>query len=195
MQNEEIEEIILKAREFFDYNKKKIIKESNLEEKVIYIDFMKLTEFSNKLSDEVLSNPEETLRLIELAIEESGLINNVRIRLKNLPISRKVRLRDIRSKHINEMIFCEGILETVSDIRPLAVNAKFECSSCGTIINVLQTDIKFKEPTRCSCGKKEGFRPISHELVDNQQLIIENPKETLNEKAQRITINLNEDLV
>ena len=31
---------------------------------------MKLSEFSSKLSDEILSNPEETLRIIELAIEE-----------------------------------------------------------------------------------------------------------------------------
>ena len=39
---------------------------------------MKITEFSNSLSDEILAAPEETIALIEVAIEESGMINKTK---------------------------------------------------------------------------------------------------------------------
>jgi len=38
----------------------------------VHLDFIKLTEFSNKLSDEILKDPEESLSLFELALEELG---------------------------------------------------------------------------------------------------------------------------
>lgn len=50
--------------------------------------------------------------------------------------------------------------------------AEFECPSCGTIITVLQLDNKFREPTRCSCGRRGGFKVISKELVEAQDIKI-----------------------
>lgn len=85
------EELIIEAKNFFDFYKKELGESIRKGNNIIYIDFMKLTEFSNKLSDEILSNPEEILRLIELAIEESGLINNIRVRLKNLPKTQEIK--------------------------------------------------------------------------------------------------------
>jgi len=75
------EDLILEAKNFFEYYKREVGDSLRKGSKVIYIDFMVLTEFSSKLSDEILANPEETLSLIELAIEESGLVKDVRIRL------------------------------------------------------------------------------------------------------------------
>ena len=118
---------------------------------MIHIDFLKLTEFSNKLSDEILANPEEALGLFELAIEELGLIKDARIRLIDLPKSQEIKVRNIRSKHLNELIVIEGIIRQASDVRPQVVNAKFECPSCGIVISVLQIEKKFREPSRCSC--------------------------------------------
>ena len=109
---------------------------------------MRLTEFSNKLSEEILSNPEETLKMLELAIEESGLLKNVRARLYNLPKIQEIKIRNIRSRHLNEMISLEGIIRQASDVRPQVVNAKFECPSCGTVISVLQVEKKFREQRR-----------------------------------------------
>ena len=64
----------------------------------------------------------------------------------------------MRSKHLNELIVVEGIIRQSSDVRPQVVNAKFECPSCGTILSVLQIERKFREPMRCSCGRKGGFK-------------------------------------
>src|SRR3990167_4149020 len=120
----------------------------------LYIDFMKLTEISNKLSDEILSAPEETLGIIELAVEETGLLSNIRIRLYNLPKSQEIKIRNLRSKHLNALIVVEGIIRQTSDVRHQIVNAKFECPSCGLVMSVLQIEKKFREPPRCSCGRK-----------------------------------------
>jgi len=164
---------------------------------VIYLDFIKLTEFSNKLADEILSNPEETLSLIEQAVEESGLVKNSRIRLKNLPKIQEMKIRNIRSKHLNELIVIEGIIRQASDVLPQVVNAKFECPSCGTVISVLQIEKKFREPARCSCGRRGGFKLLSKEMVDTQRLVIEESPESLmgGEQPKRIDTFVKEDLV
>jgi replicative DNA helicase Mcm len=191
------EELIIEAKNFFDYYKKDLGESLRKGDQVLFIDFQKLTEFSNKLSDEILSNPEETLSLVELAIEESGLVTNVRVRLNNLPDSQQIKIREIRSKHLDEIVVIEGIVRQASDVRPQVVNAKFECPSCGTVIAVLQIDKKFREPSRCSCGRRGGFKLISKEMVDTQRVVIEESPESLSggEQPKRINTFVKEDLV
>lgn len=193
------EELIIEAKNFFEFYKRglrdSIRKENNIN--VIYLDFTKVTEFSNKLAEEILSNPEETLRTIEIAIEEQGILNNLRVRLYNLPKTSEIKVRNIRSRNINEIIVLEGIVKQSSDVRPQIVNAKFECPSCGTITPVLQMDKKFREPIRCSCGRRGGFKLVSKDLVDTQRLVIEEAPESLSggEQPKRINAFLKEDLV
>ncbi|MFC1666225.1 minichromosome maintenance protein MCM [Nanoarchaeota archaeon] len=189
--------LLIDAKNFFDSHKRELGDSLRDNEGVIFIDFMSLTEFSNVLSDEILVNPEETLRIVEQAIEQSGLVNDVRVRLYNLPKSQEVKIRNIRSKHLNEFIVLEGIIRQASDVRPQVVNAKFECPSCGTMISVLQMEKKFREPSRCSCGRRGGFKLISKEMVDTQRLVIEESPESLSggEQPKRINVFVKEDLV
>lgn len=191
------EDLIIEAKSFFDFYKREVGESLRRGNNVIYIDFMKLTEFSNKLSDEILANPEETLGLIELAIEESGFVSKVRIRLFNIPESSQLKIRNLRSKHLDELILIEGIIRQASDVRPQIVNARFECPSCGTIISVLQVEKKFREPQRCSCGRKGGFKLVSKEMVDTQRLVVEESPESLTggEQPKRINVFVKEDLV
>ncbi|MCX6746973.1 MAG: minichromosome maintenance protein MCM [Candidatus Pacearchaeota archaeon] len=191
------EELIIEAKKFFDFYKRDMGRAIRKGNNVIILDFMKLTEFCEKLPEELLSNPEEALGIIELAIEESGLIKNVRVRLINLPKSQEMKVRNIRSKHLNEMIVIEGIIRQASDVRPQVVNAKFECPSCGTVISVLQIEKKFREPSRCSCGRRGGFKLLSKEMVDTQRLVVEEAPESLSggEQPKRINVFVKEDLV
>ena len=191
------EELMIEAKSFFDYYKRELGDSIRGGNNVILLDFQKLSEFSNKISDEVLAAPEETLRLLEIALEELGLISNSRIRLINLPEVHVIKIRNIRSKNLNELIIVEGIVRQASDVRPQVVNAKFECPSCGTIISVLQIEKKFHEPSRCSCGRKGGFKLISKEMVDTQRLVIEESPDSLTggEQPKRLNVFLKEDLV
>ncbi|MFA5953036.1 MAG: minichromosome maintenance protein MCM [Candidatus Pacearchaeota archaeon] len=201
-QSSKQEELLIEAKSFIDFYKKQLGESLRSEKNVVFIDFMIMSEFSNQLSDEVLANPEEALRLIELAIEEMGFGLNaeaggIRVRLFNLPESQDVKVRNIRSKHLNELIVIEGIIRQSSDVRPQVVNAKFECPSCGTIISVLQIEKKFREPSRCSCGRRGGFRLVSKEMVDTQRLIIEEAPDMLTggEQPKRMNVFVKEDLV
>ena len=191
------EELIIEAKSFFDFHKKDLGDSLRQGNNVIYLDFLELTEFSNNLSDEILANPEETLRIVELAIEESGLVKDVRVRLFNLSKIQEIKVRNIRSKNLNEMVVIEGIIRQASDVRPQVVNAKFECPSCGTVIGVLQMEKKFREPSKCSCGRRGGFKLISKEMVDTQRLVIEESPESLTggEQPKRINVFVKEDLV
>ncbi len=191
------EELLIEAKNFFDFHKKSLGESLRKEQNVIYLDFIGLTEFSNKLADEIIINPEDTLRILEQAIEQSGLIEDARVRLINLPKIQDIKIRNIRSKHLNELVVIEGIIRQASDVRPQVVNAKFECPSCGTILSVLQMEKKFREPSRCSCGRRGGFKLISKEMVDTQRLVVEESPESLTggEQPKRINVFVKEDLV
>ena len=191
------EELLIEAKSFFDSYKKELSNSIRGGDGIICLDFMKLAEFSNKLSDEILSNPIESLENLENAIEESGLISKIKVRLNNLPPSSQIEIGNIRSKHLNELIVIEGIIRQTSDVRPQVVNAKFECPSCGTIISVMQTEKKFHEPSRCSCGRRGGFREINKEMIDTQRLVIEESPDSLSggEQPKRINVFVQNDLV
>ncbi len=191
------EDLVIEAKNFFEFYKKEVGDSLRKSKSVIYIDFSKLSEFSNKLSDEILKNPEDVLRIVEIAIDETGLVNNARVRLMNLPKVQEMKVRNIRSRNLNEMIVVEGIVRQASDVRPQVVNAKFECPSCGTVISVLQMERKFHEPSRCSCGRRGGFKLLSKEMVDTQRLVVEEAPESLSggEQPKRINVFLKEDLV
>ena len=121
----------------------------------------------------------------------------MKVRFYNLPLSSYVLIRNIRSKDIGKFVAIEGVVRQKSDVRPQVTAARFECPSCGNVINVLQLDTSFKEPTRCSCGRKGRFRLLGKELVDAQGLVLEELPEHLEggEQPKRIKVFLKDDLV
>ncbi|MEK6900855.1 MAG: hypothetical protein AABX37_00770, partial [Nanoarchaeota archaeon] len=165
----------------------------------LVLDFAELVKFNTDLAEELLEAPEELLKAGELAIREFDLpqkIPKFNIRMTSLPESQKVRISDIRSKHLSKFIWMEGIIRQKSDVRPHVTAAKFECPSCGNILNILQLDKKYKEPTRCGCGRKGKFKEISKELVDGQGLVLEESPDDLDaSQPKRINVFLKDDLV
>lgn len=191
------EDFILEAKNFLNAYKKEIGESIRTSGNVVKIDFSKISEFSHSLAETTLETPEENIILLETALEELGLIKNPRIRFDNLPETSFLRIRNIRAKHLDQMLWIEGIVRQASDVRPQVVNARFECPNCGAILSVLQIDKKFREPSRCSCGWKGNFKIISKEMVDVQRLTIEESPDALEggEQPRRITVFLKEDLV
>jgi len=169
-------------------------------ENKIIISFLKLIEFDPELANELLERPEECISAAEFAVREFDLpveIKNFRVRFNELSESQKMMIRNIRSKHLTKLFHIEGIVRQKSDVRPQVTSAKFECPSCGNIISVLQLESKFKEPSRCGCGRKGKFRLLSKELIDAQHLVLEEAPEDLDggEQPKRIGVILKEDLV
>ncbi|MBI2629997.1 minichromosome maintenance protein MCM [Candidatus Pacearchaeota archaeon] len=191
------EELILEARNFFESYKKELGKTIREGSNVISIDFNSLSENAREVADSLLSNPEETISILELAAEELGFVTNPVVRLLVLQESYSEKIRNLRAKHLNKLIQVEGIIRQASEVRPQVVNAKFECPSCGTIISVLQIEARFREPTRCTCGRKGGFKLMTKEMVDAQRIVIEESPDALEggEQPRRISVFLKKDLV
>ena len=97
----------------------------------------------------------------------------VGVRFINLPTSSVVNISDIRSRHHKKFITIEGVIRRKSDVRPRAVMLRYECPTCGNIINIRQTEQHLKIPVRCSCGRKGKFKLLSKELKDIQHIVIE----------------------
>jgi replicative DNA helicase Mcm len=164
------------------------------------IDFGKLAKFDPEIADSLLDSPEELFKAFELAIKTLDIPDASKkfyVRFFNLPESQFIRIRDIRSKHIEMLIMVEGIVRQKSDVRPQVTTARFECPSCGNIISVIQLETKFREPSRCGCGRKGKFRLMSKELVDAQKLVLEELSENLDgaDQPKRMDIFLKNDLV
>ena len=191
------EDLVLEAKGFFNAHKKEIGESIRNEEGIVKLSFSKLAAYSPKLCDKLIELPEETLAIMETALDELGLVNNARIRLYDLPKSCSIVIRAIRAKHLDKLLWVEGIVRQASEVRPQVVNAKFECPNCGAILSVLQIERKFREPSRCSCGWKGNFKLLSKEMVDAQRLSIEESPDSLEggEQPRRINVFLKEDLV
>jgi len=163
------------------------------------LNFSELVKFNTEIAEDLLEDPENLLKAAELAVKEFDLskpIPKFTIRVFNLPESAKVQVSEIRSKHLNKLIWAEGIVRQKSDVRPHVTAAKFECPSCGNILNVIQLDKKYKEPSRCGCGRKGKFKEISKELVDGQGIVLEESPDDLDgSQPKRINVFLKDDLV
>jgi len=191
------EELISESKMFFETYKKEIGESIRKGKKTVFVNFDDIASSSPILAEALIASPEEVIQLLETALEETGLIKIPRIRFNNLPDTQKVRIRTIRANHLNQLIYFEGLVRQASEVRPQVVNAKFECPSCGTVISVLQIEKKFREPSRCSCGRKGQFRLLSKTMVDAQRLVIEESPESLigGEQPRRMNVFLKEDLV
>jgi len=176
--------------------KEEIIKQASKENKRIIIDFTILSMFDPELADLLLEDPENVTKAGETAIERFD-VGGLRVRFTNLPSGQQIFIRNIRSKDLGKFLAIEGVIRQKSDVRPQVTIAKFECPSCGQTINVPQIDTSFKEPSRCSCGRKGKFRLISKELVDAQGIVLEEDPEQLEGGLQpkRMNVFLSNDLV
>lgn len=194
-------EQIKRFGEFLDKNyKKDLSKATRKGERFLVVDFSLLAEFDHELADGLLESPEELLKAAELAVRQFDLGEETKkfsIRVNNIPESQRILIRNIRSKHIGQLLLLEGVVRQKSDVRPQVTSAKFECPSCGKLINVLQLSTSFKEPMRCGCGRKGKFRLVSKELVDAQSLVLEESPEKLvgGEQPKRMRVFLRDDLV
>lgn len=182
-----------------DYYKDQLLQRIKKDEKYLLIDFSEIIKFDHELAEDILEEPEETIKAAEIAVEQFdtlGDVKKINVRFFNLPDIHRIMVGEIRSRHLNKFLLLEGTVRQKSDVKPMAVSAKFECPSCGNIINVLQLEKKFKEPTKCGCGRKGKFRLMDKELVDAQRIVLEESLEDIEggEQPKKINLILKDDL-
>ena len=176
----ETSEQLEKFRDFFESHKERIHEEIARGGKSVLIDFKEILVHDPELADLLLEDPENLLKAAENSLDNLDLPSDfLKIRFNNLPSTNLLRIRDIRSVHLDRFIAVEGLVRQTSDVRPQVTSAKFECPSCGNTMLLLQIDTQFREPSRCSCGRKGKFRLIHKDLVDAQRIVLAESPETL----------------
>ncbi len=164
---------------------------------LIEVDFAELSKFNPELAEDLIEKPEEVIEAAEFATKQIEGNKGIKVRLVNVSGSQKILIRNVRSNHLSKLLVIEGTVRQKSDVRPQVTEAKFECPSCGNILNVLQLDEKFKEPSKCGCGRKGKFRLLQKQFVDAQSLVLEEASEDLDggEQPKRMRVLLKNDLV
>lgn len=179
----ELPEQIEKFREFFEINqecREHLYAQARDGNAWVNIDFSDLAMFSPELAEMLLQQPDEILKAWQIAIEKMDIprsseaeSSKFNVRIKKLPST--VRLSSLEPEQINHLVQVEAQVLTVSERRPQMTSARFECPSCGNVLHVLQADAKFKEPSRCGCGRKGRFKMLSKERVAACTLLLVQP--------------------
>lgn len=196
------EDLVEKFSEFLDeFYRNELVNAANEGKRSVQIDFSLLDKFDVELADEVLESPVECIPVAEEAVKQidTGLTAaHINLRFYNLPETRDIRIRKIRSEHIGKMIVIEGLVKRASEIRPEVSEAVFECPECGNRMSVTQTERFMHGPARCDneqCNNMKGFKIVAQKLFDARWLVVEEPFEIVTgERPSDLPIYLKEDL-
>lgn len=173
----------------------------------LYIDYQEVQKWGTEgleLADEILSNPGKALEDINDVILGSDLIKTmdqkvikgIHIRIIHLP--KKTRIRDIRADTVNRFFTTEGLIMSVSEVRPRIVEAVFRCKA-GHFSIIKQKFSSFVTPDGCmSCNlKKLDLIPKRSRYEDSQCASIQENAEgnRVGEQPQQLPLDIADDLV
>jgi len=160
------------------------------DETSLLIDFQDLISFDNVFMALASETPAKFIETINsalvavLRVEDPDYVSSIKEPLKAriTNYSEHVPLRTIRSKHIGKLIRVSGILMRASEVKPLLVEALFQCRICDEQIPQTQEEGRYTEPVRCPlCDKKTPMKLLSQEseFRDWQKVRIQESPEEL----------------
>nr|MDO8110072.1 minichromosome maintenance protein MCM [Candidatus Sigynarchaeota archaeon] len=181
---------------FVYLNKIKYIIAESEKTKSLTVDFNHLMRHDPQMAKELHENPTEYLKkanqaAVNILHDQSGgaikLTDEYFVRFTNIPVTYKIKLRKIRSQHMERLYAVAGSLIRSTNVRPELIMASFECKACGAQHDVQQLDDEITYPAVCNVGgcknsKKTEFRLLgkSSHFIDWQQIRIQEMPEELN---------------
>ena len=192
-------------RLFQDYFKEEVEGAALLypDKKSLLLDYWEIDKHDSELGELLLEKPYYTLKAGEDALKEMDAVAempSLHLRIKNLPETRKIEIRDLRSIHLGKFISVDGLVKKVTEVRPKLVEAAFKCPKCGAITRVKQEGNILIEPNICpNCNRKASLKLIAEEsiFIDSQKIELQESPEGLRGGAQpmRLVAYLEDDLV
>ena len=167
------------------------------ESQSIVIDFSILDRFDSTIAEELIEFPNTVFESFTNALNSLDLPNNTvqYVRIKNLPESKDVRIKDLRSKHLGKLLRLDCLIKSVTEVKPQIDEVTYQCPACNTLITVKQTDNMLKKPVACECGFRGIFKKVEQKLHDVRWLVASEPFEiTEGEQPGEIRIFLKDDL-
>jgi replicative DNA helicase Mcm len=164
------------------------------------IDFRKVQEFDIDLAEYILTDFEEAIKGFEIEVNDICEVKDekkgISVHISNLGSSIKKDMWAIRAEEISKVITIQGKITQIGEIFNRIFIAKYECPSCGQIVNsysdISDLDHQIKEPSRCVCGKKGKLRPIQEFHKDFMKIIL--TEDTKNKEEESIMCLLSGNL-
>jgi replicative DNA helicase Mcm len=166
-------------QENYQYEIEELVEDYPDEQRSLLVDYMELYGFDSNLAEDFLAEPSQMIEYAEEALRQYSAQDGVKlgrahVRLYNLP--QTTNLREVSSRHLNELIQVLGRVESSSRIESALVEGAFECQRCGTMTYIPQTVQDRSEPAECQgCERKGPFRlnQDRSEYVDRQTVRVE----------------------
>ena len=175
------------------------------------VDFTDLMLFDGEYATKLCENPREALPPLNtalrraVALEMPNMVNaeSFTARIRDLPESEHVKIREIRAEHLHRLISTAGVVVRASVVQPVAVKIAYRCRKCGKAVVV---DAGAEPPESCdsprcmmSRGNRARMEPVEDGTVyeDFQVLgVQEMPEELPPGQLPRILeVRLSGDLV
>lgn len=165
------------------------------EEKSVIVDFGQLDRFDPLLADHLLEDPNNVLKELNKAASSVAFGEKISVRIRNLPPSKSIRIRSLRSKHMGKFLCIDATIKSATEVKPKVYEAVFECPECKAKITVPQETNIMQKPGVCECGRRGDFNLVEKRLFDTRWLQGIEPFEiTTGEQPGEIAIFLKEDL-
>lgn len=170
---------------------KDYLEQNNLHVEVgefVELDFKSICLFNPELSELLLDQPEESLKVIHIALENLTDDKNskVQVLINNLPKTCNIPLNEI-SDQLDRFLTFEGYVMKPTEVMLKCIKARFECGSCGNILSILMLGREFVVPKRCGCGRKSGFRLLNQDLIKFQRFELQECMDEAKSKVRKPT--------
>ncbi len=129
---------------------------------------IKFSTLNSSLAEDLRNDPDNFFK----ALRCLGLENNTTVMFSDLPEDYKTRIEDISKNLLGKFIQVEGKIEKKTAIITKIKNCKYECPSCGLVLDILMDEEKNKTPTRCGCGRRGHFKVLHRTYEDCFELVL-----------------------
>jgi len=174
------------------------------ERRSLVIDFHDIERYNFDAGSLLLERPDDVIPELGKALASIDIPADIEdwtpaVRIANVP--EKIKRRDLREEHINQLICLDGIVQRVTEVVPRIINAAFKCMRCEHVTYLPQEGNRFVEPYECEnevCGRRGPFKLLSEmsEKRDSQMIRMQELPEDLRggEKSQTIDVSIEGDL-
>lgn len=184
---------VSKFEEFFDRHYQQAITkllDKYPDEKSLAVDFATLTRFDHELADRVAEHPDFMAACAKEAVlrrKEAtalGVEFKPHVRFFNLPEEYRSEVLYLGAKHLDKLVSVEGVISSISEIKPRMRKAVFKCKHCdaSNVVYTQKTEA-VAPPFICSnpaCGRN-NFELMEHlsDFVNMQRASMQDPVEKL----------------
>ena len=171
------------------------------------VGFFEINSFDYDLGEVFLNSPKDCILVMEEVLknffdDSFDHKNKLSVRIFELPKSEKILIKDIRTEHLDKLLYFEGQVRRKTDVRPRLKEIHYLCTNPACTYYEERIKVpQFEEKTKAlkTCPRcKSPLNAVEKVLVDFQNLVIEELSENLKNQAEqpkRINIMLEDDLV